>query len=171
MTPIVLELQKLASEDSHSATELLRKALLVASKLTLSDFAEWVNKELNGYGNTGVPAYRRIRAELKVDNPYRGLCPFIVPHEIADKICDVEVTEPIGGLAFRRSPVRSRSAPPRKSKDLRRRSRVGLVVLFAVCAQPATIFQPHFVLHRVFIAKTYPSTQFRTRDRLRRIVI
>lgn len=98
MDSIVVELQRLASDESHSITDLLRKALLVASKLKLAEFGEWATSELQGYEKGDVPAYRRVRAELKADNPYHGLVPFILPDKMADKLCDIQLRDPIGSL-------------------------------------------------------------------------
>src|SRR5690349_859361 len=96
MESIVLELQRLAIDDKQNITELLRKALLVASKLKLTEFAEWATNELHGYKQADVPDYRKIRAEVKVDNPYHGLVPFILPQEIADRLCNLQLHDPIG---------------------------------------------------------------------------
>ncbi|MFB3897727.1 MAG: hypothetical protein ACE14V_15660 [bacterium] len=97
-TSIILELQSLAIEKEHDITDLLRKALLVATKLNLNDFREWVLQELQGY-KKGVPDYRKCRAEIFVKNPYRGLIPFFFPdREIADIFCNVELREPIGNI-------------------------------------------------------------------------
>ncbi len=59
---IVLELQDLAIGRDNNISDLLRKALLVASKLNLIEFKEWVNSELNGYTEVGVPDYRKLNA-------------------------------------------------------------------------------------------------------------
>lgn len=45
MNSIVIELQQLASEDTCPIATLLRKALIVATKLNLNDFKKWVNNE------------------------------------------------------------------------------------------------------------------------------
>jgi hypothetical protein len=98
-TPLVLQLQQLAAENSTGITELLRKTLIVASKLDLRTLRQWVNKELNGYGADEVPAYRHVRAELKARNPYHGLVPFLIDdREIMDKLCNIPLDSPIGSL-------------------------------------------------------------------------
>lgn len=76
-TSIVLELQRLAADSGTSVTDLLRKALLVAAKLRLADFREWIDLELNGYKGAlnKVPPYRWVMAELKLFNPYNGWIP------------------------------------------------------------------------------------------------
>lgn len=71
---LVIELQRVASDNSASVTDLLRKALIVATKLKIEDFKEWVQAELKGYGSSklSVPEYRRIRCNVMVRNPRRG---------------------------------------------------------------------------------------------------
>ncbi len=97
--PLVLQLQQLATDNNTDIMELLRKALLVAAKLGLRPFRDWANKELQGYGTSHVPEYRHVHAELKVDNPYHGLIPFLIDDkEMMEEICNVPIQEPIGSL-------------------------------------------------------------------------
>lgn len=49
MCKIVLDLQKAALKEDCDILNLLRKAYLVARKLKLKEFEDWVNCELNGY--------------------------------------------------------------------------------------------------------------------------
>lgn len=71
--PIVIELQRLASDGTCPVDELLRKALIVATKLQISDFKDWINHELNGYPpDVDVPNYRHIQADLRAMNPVTG---------------------------------------------------------------------------------------------------
>jgi len=96
---IVLEIQRLATEKSQDISDLLRKALLVASKLKLTDFRTWVENELNGYRKDPVPEYREVKATVRLKNPYHGLIPVVFPtREIADIFCNIEVRDPIGNL-------------------------------------------------------------------------
>lgn len=67
---IVIELQQQSIESNSDVLALLRKALLVARKLDLMDFKEWINSELNGYENAKkIPIYRKLHGELKAYNP------------------------------------------------------------------------------------------------------
>ena len=76
MTPLVLELQQEALSKSVSTTDLLRKALVVARKLKVSDIGAWLSSEMNGYtGDIEVPKYRKLHGEVKVFNPYNGWIP------------------------------------------------------------------------------------------------
>lgn len=73
MSSLVSELQKEAIDSKIKLSDTLRKALLVATKLGLHDFREWINKELKGY-NTDDPSpdYRKVRGTVKYFNPYHG---------------------------------------------------------------------------------------------------
>lgn len=93
---IVLELQRLASEKSTDVSELLRKSLIVATKLKLDEFKAWVLRELRGYDTEEVPPYRRLHWEVRVQNPIRGGSdPVILPREILDIVQDVPFRGPI----------------------------------------------------------------------------
>lgn len=79
MTSLVLELQRDALDKSVGTSDLLRKALVVARKLKVTDLVEWLSHELNGYpAGTTVPKYRYLRGELKVHNPYNGWIPLMM---------------------------------------------------------------------------------------------
>ncbi|MBC3767679.1 hypothetical protein [Neptunicella marina] len=99
-TPVVIQLQELASDSQNHLPDVLRKALLIASKLGLNDFKAWVLSELNGY-NTEVelPEYRIISSELKVFNPYRGYQPLIIEDgDMARMVSEVKICESIESL-------------------------------------------------------------------------
>ena len=49
MAKIVIELQHEALKSNFDIMNLLRKAYLVARKLKLQEFEDWINNELNGY--------------------------------------------------------------------------------------------------------------------------
>jgi hypothetical protein len=99
MSSIVLELQQMATDSSHDIANLLRRAKLVAVKLKLDDFRQWIDHELNGYGYNAVPEYRKVHAQLFANNPCRGLIPFMVEDpKIADLAHNVELIEPISSL-------------------------------------------------------------------------
>lgn len=79
MASLVLELQRDALDKSVSTTDLLRKALVVARKLKVTDLVEWLTHELNGYPEgADVPEYRKLQGELKVHNPYHGWMPLMM---------------------------------------------------------------------------------------------
>ncbi|MEG4533665.1 AbiTii domain-containing protein [Microcoleus sp. D2_18a_D3] len=71
MGSLVLELQRDALNPEISVLVLLRKALVVARKLNIQEFQQWVEKELNGYpGRSYLPQYRFMFGDLKARNPY-----------------------------------------------------------------------------------------------------
>jgi hypothetical protein len=97
---IVLELQALATDRRNDITDLLRKSLLVATKLKLDDFRSWANYELHGYRDgSEVPNYRKVRCEVKAKNPYYGLIPIVfADKKINDILCDADIRDPIEAL-------------------------------------------------------------------------
>jgi hypothetical protein len=100
MSSLVLELQRLCIDSSHEITDLLRQALLVASKLKLEDFKLWINSELNGYQeNAKVPEYRMITCNLQVINPMRGPIPLIMEPKLAEMLTHIGISAPIASLS------------------------------------------------------------------------
>lgn len=76
MIPIVLELQHDALNSEIPATDLLRKAYVVARKLKIADFENWIKLELDGYSDTDdIPEYRIAHGTVKAFNPYHGWQP------------------------------------------------------------------------------------------------
>jgi hypothetical protein len=100
--PIVLELQDLASDSSNDLGDLLRKALLVASKLKLDEFRQWLNFELGGYPDAlSVPAYRVVVGDLRAHNPINGLVPLIFSDKaFAALMKRRSLTESIGAMEY-----------------------------------------------------------------------
>ncbi|HCF7185722.1 TPA: hypothetical protein ACVGOQ_005610 [Pseudomonas aeruginosa] len=99
--PIVIQLQELASDRGHDIGDLLRKALMVSTKLNLTEFREWILAELNGYAgaaNLSLPDYRLIQGDLRVQNPFHGLQPFLVPQDVHDLVTQVHVTESVASI-------------------------------------------------------------------------
>jgi len=83
MAGLVEQLQEEALDSTKSITDLLRKALVVAKKLGIKDFENWITAELDGYnaGNLKPPEYRKIGGEIKAYNPYNN---FNMPIRIQD---------------------------------------------------------------------------------------
>ena len=64
MSSLILELQRDSLDVNISVSNLLRKALIVAKKLQLKDFENWINLELNGYPNPDeIPLYRLLKGD------------------------------------------------------------------------------------------------------------
>lgn len=94
---IVIELQREALDESISIESLMRKAYLVARKLNLKDFEEWISQEQNGYKQK-VPEYRNIVGEIKAWNPYHGWIPMVLSADIADLISKMPIPTSISEL-------------------------------------------------------------------------
>lgn len=76
MPGLILELQVDALDTNVRVSDLLRKALVVSKKLGINEIERWIQNELNGYStHEEIPAYRKIRGEVKVWNPYHGWQP------------------------------------------------------------------------------------------------
>jgi hypothetical protein len=74
MAGLVEQLQEEALDSTKPITDLLRKALVVAKKLAIKDFENWITAELNGYNaaNLKPPEYRKVGGEIKAYNPYNN---------------------------------------------------------------------------------------------------
>lgn len=94
---IVIELQREALDESISIESLMRKAYLVARKLNLKDFEEWISQEQNGYKQE-VPEYRNIGGEIKAWNPYHGWIPMVLSADITDLISKTPIPTSISEL-------------------------------------------------------------------------
>ncbi len=71
---LVIELQADAINATVKTSELLRKALVVAKKLGVTDFENWVQAELTGYKLTAdVPPYRIVKGIVQAWNPYNNM--------------------------------------------------------------------------------------------------
>jgi AbiTii len=79
MNALVPELVNMASDPAVSASDLLRRALVVARRLDVPDLVVWINGELNGYVTGDVPNYRMLTGQLKAMNPIRGPIPLMLP--------------------------------------------------------------------------------------------
>ncbi len=71
MGGIVLELQQEALSKDANIESLLRKAYVIAKKLKLKEFEDWIKQEQDGY-ETDVPQYRYIGGTLYALNPANG---------------------------------------------------------------------------------------------------
>ena len=90
----------MASDNKVGITDLLQKALRVASKLGLEDFKHWILKELEGYPDKkSLPSYRIVPSIIKAYNPYRGWihCQFD-DQEMSKNLSNITFTRPIGEL-------------------------------------------------------------------------
>ena len=98
MESVVIELQRELLENDCDILSALRKAHVIASKLELKEFDEWIMSELNGYqcNEENIPDYRSIKGELKAWNPYRGWIPVILADgKMEQLICDRRIHDSI----------------------------------------------------------------------------
>ena len=100
MGSIVLDLQKDVTSDNSDILNTLRKAHLIASKLKLVEFDQWISYELNGYSTPDyIPEYRTVRGVLKGLHPYHGWIPVVIPDsELEKAICEKKINQPISEL-------------------------------------------------------------------------
>lgn len=101
MGDLVIELQQDATNPDIKIADLLRKALLVAMKLGISKFEEWISQELDGYKDPKhVPDYRNVVGEIRYLNQYYGkFFPMLIHEEkLAEKLNKRNLTQPIGEI-------------------------------------------------------------------------
>ena len=78
MSSVVIELQREAADTKIPVSSVLRKALIVATKLNVKGSAFWIEKELNGYGSDDeLPAYRTVHGEIIARNEYGTWIPYV----------------------------------------------------------------------------------------------
>ena len=97
MEGIVLELERDALDENVGIEVLLRKAFLVAKKLKLTEFEEWINNEQNGYKGE-VPEYRMIRGDYRAWNPYRGWIPVVLSYNVEKVLAKIPLHNSISSL-------------------------------------------------------------------------
>ncbi len=99
MLSLVEELQRDVLNQSVTVVELLRKCLVVATKLGIDDFASWARLELDGYKDVEVPGYRVVRGQPTVFNPYRGYQPLFFPDtKLTEHFSSMHYKQPIGQI-------------------------------------------------------------------------
>ncbi len=72
MNSIVLELQHSAMDKRTDVDDLLRRCVVIATKLAQKEFLAWSRNELDGYGENKVPDYRIVSGRVMAFNPYNG---------------------------------------------------------------------------------------------------
>jgi hypothetical protein len=101
MKSLVLELQREAMNPDARLSDVLRKALVVATKLAVAEFKTWAESELKGYrdGQQEIPAYRKVAGSLKAWNPYHGWIPVILQEsKISEMVSHRAIAQPISSL-------------------------------------------------------------------------
>src|ERR1700733_9322995 len=98
MQPLVLQLQAECLDSKVPVLDVLRKALVVARKLSLSDAQAWIDKELNGYkSGDQAPPHRIIKGDVQAFNPINGWIPAVFqnPHD-RDRFSICSVGQAVG---------------------------------------------------------------------------
>ena len=138
MSSLVLELQQEAMDSTTDVSAVLRKSLVVATKLDLSEFQAWIESELNGYSQGKLPDYRKVSCSIQARNPYHGWIPIVFGDcpELAETLSLVPIGHSVAELeALAKSDSDSEflicDFPPRILEDLRRMGgdcfRLGLI--------------------------------------------
>ncbi|MEH7131245.1 hypothetical protein V7103_24010 [Neobacillus drentensis] len=98
MGSIVQELQMDAMSSTSNISDLLRKSMVVARKLKITEFEQWVIQELNGFKvpQKDIPEYREVVGKIQWFNVYSGWCPVIIEdEEILDIVSKSKIAQPI----------------------------------------------------------------------------
>ena len=100
MSSLVLDLQNEILNTNCNVIDVLRRAHLIAYKLNLTEFDEWIANELNGYkSNKKAPKYRKVRGVLKGLNMVHGWQPVIIENpELENTLCEHTLLNPISEL-------------------------------------------------------------------------
>ena len=151
MSSLVLELQQEAMNSSVAVSDLLRKAVVVATKLGIKEFKQWANDELNGIEGKGLSLeelnkafpYRCLNAQIMARNPMRGWIPVMFESaEMQQMLSQTCMVQPISQLEHLIQDVKSDAVlsipfPPDVAERVfsdNRSYRMGIV--------PAQIIQP-----------------------------
>ncbi len=96
---LVEELQRDAINRDARVSDLLRKALLVASKLGIPGVPDWISKELSGYeARDDVPPYRKLHGRV-VARSLRGWTPVQFPNsDLQSTISEQAVYQPVAEI-------------------------------------------------------------------------
>jgi hypothetical protein len=100
MSSIVIDLQNEITSSECDIVKILRRAHVIAVKLGLKEFDQWISYELNGYPNQNAcPDYRKVRGVLKAFNPYQGWISTLIPDgELEKMICEKKVPNSISEI-------------------------------------------------------------------------
>lgn len=100
MGSIILDLQSEITSSDCDIVNALRKAQIIASKLDLKDFSQWISNELNGYSDcNNIPRYRWLRGDMKARDPYHGWIPtMIATNEVENQLCEHKIPNSISEI-------------------------------------------------------------------------
>ncbi|MBR4399312.1 MAG: ABC transporter substrate-binding protein [Aeriscardovia sp.] len=100
MDSFILDLQQKVISPECDVITILRQACLIASKLELKDFDQWISNELNGYPNPGAcPDYRKVRGNVMASASAGRWIPVSIPYmELEDSICEQKLPQSISEI-------------------------------------------------------------------------
>ena len=97
---IVIQLQEDAINGNADIEELLRKAYLVAHKLDIKDFKEWIENEQNGYKSGKVPDYRIIGGKIMAYSPVYRWIPVMFENDSSKYFETININCPISTILY-----------------------------------------------------------------------
>lgn len=141
MSALVPELVSMASDPRVLTADLLRRALVVARRLNVPEFVDWINSELTGYRSGEVPDYRRVRGRFVVEHPQRGSIPFHLPPELTYLVEDFSMRQSVPELAHLMESDQAiySQFPPEMEHDLIRMTRAHLGVAMRPLLEFSTV--------------------------------
>jgi hypothetical protein len=104
MASLVIELEKDCLNPAASVPNLLRKSLVLATKLNLPEFVKWIQNEQNGYQETHdpIPPYRIVIGEVHAQDRWGRWIPVVFDNaetrEIVSKVSVVDSIAEIESL-------------------------------------------------------------------------
>ncbi len=127
MKSLIIDLQQAAVDDSVLASTLLRKALVVATRLRQDEFKKWIESELAGFTDDltdDLPEYRQASGQLMAWNMFRGWQPVqFEDNELNDLASKKGLTQSVLEIEYFDSNSNQQSQlqiplPPNLQKDL-----------------------------------------------------
>lgn len=102
MPSLIEELQRDALDTDVSAADLLRKCVIVGTKLSVNELTEWAMLELEGYNDVStVPPYREVRGTPQVWNPYHGYQSVTVQDpKLAQMLSTMRFNSPVSEIEY-----------------------------------------------------------------------
>ena len=94
---LISELQRDCLDENADPMTLLRKAFLVARKLEIEDFAEWIQLEMYGYAGHEVPTYRVVYGKMMAKDQFERTLPVVLPKNFSF-LCERHVINSIASI-------------------------------------------------------------------------
>lgn len=98
-TSIVDELQRDALNTNVPVTNLLMKAKVIATKLSLDEPLRWIESELKGYPDGDIPPYRKLQGRPMFRHPLYGWQPILSTDQaFFEVMCEIPAGQPIAEI-------------------------------------------------------------------------